>query len=29
MNDHPEQLHEETVFLALKAFRQAWPCAQQ
>lgn len=27
MNDHPEKLHEETSFLAVKAFRQAWPCS--
>ena len=28
MSDHPEQLHEKTVILAIKAFRQAWPCSQ-
>jgi hypothetical protein len=26
LNDHPEQLHEDAVLLAVRAFRAAWPC---
>jgi hypothetical protein len=27
MNDHPEELHEQTSILAFRAFVKAWPCS--
>jgi hypothetical protein len=28
MDDHPEQLHEKTAWVAAKALHEAWPCAR-